>query len=590
MRKIFLIAFIFIQSLTALGNGDSWNQILQNRRGTVVFYWYPNNVIIEDSRDIIDGIEHDLASSFINYLEKKHGINIALEWIKAESFESVMERIQNGSNGTFGASSISITPQRAQSFNFTAPYMADIAVLVSNANIPVALSVNQLAQILKDKTAISIKNTTLIDALNKLKSQLNIEFDIEYTANSGDILARIQDRNETFGYVDIANFLVAVENNDNIKRQFFFPVTLEGLAMIYPKNSDWGEPVSDYFNSEQFLSDRQAIITKYLGSNASEIINRISKSAEIGPLEEIVLSNREKEAQNERLLEAAQRDQNSEILTLVLASIIIVVLIVLVLLYTLYRVKSKNNARLRVQRKLAEDANEQLRMLNEEKNNLIQILAHDLRSPLSNILNGSQIIESNEKLSEQGKKLLGFILESSEKMSSLIDKILDVDAIESGRHNLQMESFPLTEIIEQLIIENHAKAEKKSIRIITHIAEDLNLYADKIYTSQVIDNLISNAIKYSEEDSEILIEAKVIGKMVRISVTDEGPGLTKEDEKKLFRKYQQLSARPTKGEHSIGLGLSIVKLFTEMMGGHVSYETEVGKGTTFHVFLKKGRS
>ncbi|MEQ6168706.1 ATP-binding protein [Ekhidna sp. MALMAid0563] len=587
---IFRLALILCFSayyFVAWANGDSWGTILENKEGTVKFYWYPNNVIIENSLDIIDGIEHDLAVSFVKYLEEKYQVNIDLEWIQTESFESVMGQVQNGSNGTFGASSISITPQRAQYFNFTSPYMADIAVLVSNANIPVALSVNQLGEILVGKTAVSIKNTTLIDALNKLKAHLNIEFEIEYTSNSGDILDQIHGRNEAFGYVDIANFLVAVDNNSNIKRQFFYPVKLDGLAMIYPKNSDWEVPVNDYFNSTQFNKDRQEIIRKYLGSNASEIINRISKSAEIGPLEEIVLSNREKEAQYERLLEAARRDQNSEIVTLVLASIIIVVLVVLGLLYALYRVKSKNNARLRVQRKLAEDANEQLRMLNEEKNNLIQILAHDLRSPLSNILNGSQIIESSEKLTDQGERLLGFILESSEKMRSMIDKVLDVDAIETGKLNIKNEVFALHEVIEQVVKQNAAKANDKFINIRTDFSEDLKVRADKVYSQQVIENLVSNAIKYSPINSQIKILARQANNMVRISVVDQGPGLTSDDQKKLFRKYQQLSAKPTKGEMSIGLGLSIVKLFTERMGGKVAYETEVNKGTTFHVYLKQ---
>ena len=77
------------------------------------------------------------------------------------------------------------------------------------------------------------------------------------------------------------------------------------------------------------------------------------------------------------------------------------------------------------------------------------------------------------------------------------------------------------------------------------------------------------------------------GDMVRISVADEGPGLSEKDESKIFKKYQRLSAKPTKGETSIGLGLSIVKLFTERMGGQVSYDTKPGHGTTFHVDLKK---
>ncbi len=580
---LFIVGFIVL--LSGYSNGDNWKTILKDKKGTVTFYWYPNNVIIENSLDIIDGIEHDLAVSFVDYLEAMYDVEIELQWIETQSFDEVMEKVRLGNGGTFGASSLSITPQRKRIFNFTEPYMADIAVLVSNANIPVALSEYQLGQILQGKTAISIRSTTLVDALDKLKNNLNVDFEVEYTNNSGDILDQINNRDGSFGYVDIANFLVAVDNNTNVKRQLFFPVKLEGLAMIYPKNSDWKDPVNDYFNSARFQEDRRKIITKYLGSNASEIINRISKSAEIGPLEEIVLSNREKEAQYERLLEAAERDKEAQRLNILLISIIIVVIVILLLVYFLYRIKSQNTERLLQQQKMIEDTNNQLRGLNEEKNNLIQVLAHDLRSPLANIFNGAQIIESQEKLSEGGNKILGFILQSSEKMQSLIDKILDVDAIETGRHNVKKETFDISHIIKQVVQENESKASEKAISINTNLSENLMVEADKVYTTQVLENLLTNAIKYSPSQSEVTVSVKEDGKMIKISVEDQGPGLTEDDKKKLFRKYQQLSARPTKGEASIGLGLSIVKLFTERMGGEVSYDTEVGQGTTFIVRL-----
>jgi signal transduction histidine kinase len=570
-----------------LASGDSWEKILKDKRGVVEFYWYPNNVILENSLDIIDGIEHDLAVSFINYLNQKHGLSIELKWIEIGKFEEVMRIVSEGTGGTFGASSISITEKRSKYVNYTAPYMADVSVLISNSKLPIALSLEELGNILEGNIAISITNSTLDESLNLLKNQLGIDFSVEYVSNSGNIIDKISKVPNSFGYVDIANFLVAVDNNENIKRQFFMPVKLEGLALIYSKNSDWTAPVNDYFKSEQFKNDKQSIIIKYLGENATGIISRISKSAEIGPLEEIVLSNREKEAQYERLLDAAKRGQDSERLTIILISIILVVLVVLSLLYALYRVKSQNNNRLLEQQRLVEEANSQLRGLNEEKNNLIKVLAHDLRSPLSNILNGSQIIESSEDLSEQGKKLLGFILQSSEKMSSLIEKILDVDAIETGRHNLKIEQFDLKQVVEQVVTDNRPKAKEKSIKIELNFSGNSIVKADKIYTSQVIDNLISNAIKYSRVKSAATIHVEESDQMVKVSVTDQGPGLTEEDKKKIFKKYQQLSARPTKGEMSIGLGLSIVKLFTERMGGKVSYDTELGKGTTFHIHLPK---
>ena len=583
--NILLIVLFLVLDLHA--NGDTWEKILLEKKGVVQFYWYPNNVVIENSLDIIDGVEHDLASAFIEFLNDKYSLEIEMQWIETGSFSEVLETISNGYGGTFGSSSISITEERKQLFNFTPPYLADVAVMITNSSLSIALTEDELKQVLNGKTAISISNTTLVSSLEKLREDLQIEFDIEFVRNSGNIIDRIGSQPNSFGYIDIANFLVAIERNTTVRRQFYFPVKLEGLAMIFPKNTDWEEPVNEYFTSDQFQIDKHRIIEKYLGANATNIIERISKSAEIGPVEEIAISNREKESQYEKLLEATRKDQESERLTIILISIIIVALVIIFLVISLYRIKSQNTNRLLEQQRLVEDTNDKLRALNDEKNNLIQVLAHDLRSPLSNILNGAQIIESNEKMTEQGTTLLGFILQSSEKMRSLIDKILDVDAIETGKHNIKLEKLSLEGVVNQVLKDNDSKAKGKSITLAQNLENGLYVNADRIYTAQILDNLVSNAIKYSKERSTVKISSCIQGDMTRISVQDQGPGLTDDDKKKLFKKYQRLSAKPTKGEESIGLGLSIVKLFTERMGGMVSYETKVGVGTTFHIDLQR---
>ena len=588
IRRAFIISLsLLIFHSSVLGNGDSWKEIIEEGEGFLEVYWYPNNVIIENSLDVIDGIEHDLAVSFIQYVNKKYEVSVELKWIESQSFQNVIESVKGSRNGTFGAASISITDDRSKYLNFTTPYMADVAVLVSNNYLPVALTEDELRRILSGNKAVTIQNTTLDRALKDLKSKLKLDFEIAYVSNSGSIIDEIVSKPKSFGYVDIANFLDAIDQNIEVKRQFFYPIKLQGLAFAYPKGSDWQEPIEDYFNSQQFNLDKFRIITKYLGSDASEIISRISKSAEIGPLEEIVISNREKEAQYERLLEAFRRDQENARINTILISILVVVLILIVLLLLLYRLKALNNEKLVHQQTLIEQRNKQLKYLNEEKNDLIQVLAHDLRSPLGNIQNGSQIIEERETLSDDGKKLLGFIIQSSKNMTALIAKILDVNAIESGKHNLKYEAFDIGLLIKKVVEDNKSKATNKSIRLMIDEIGNQEVNADKVYTSQIMDNLISNAIKYSNEGSEVSISTSFDKNKVKISVADEGPGLTKEDESKIFQKYQRLSARPTKGETSTGLGLSIVKAFAEKMGGSVSFDTKLGYGTTFHVFLQK---
>ncbi len=587
MRR-FLLFSLPLLIASCIYAGDNWSDILARKNGKAVFYWYPNNVSISDSKDIIDGIEHDLAFAFVEFINERYDVSLEIEWIKTDSFQEVMDRVRTGSGGVFGASSISITPERQTYLNFTPPYLADVAVLVSNSKVPIARTTEEFKEIFQGLTAVSIPNTTLFEAISDLEKGQDLNFNVQQVQNSGQIIDYIANTENTFGYIDLPNFLVAIDDNSNIRRQFFHPIKLKGLGMIYPKDSDWGTPVNDYFKSAQFQLDKNEIIIKYLGEDVSGIIDRISKSAEIGPFEEIVISNREKELQYEELLAASLREQERSRTNNILILVTVVAVLILLLVYISNVIKSKANKVLLDQQGTIEKRNEQLQALNDEKNDLIKILAHDLRSPLATIRGMSTILGKNETLTEEEHKLTEYITQSSEKMDGMITKILDVDAIESGKHNLKQESFDMRQLISSIMEDHLQEAKKKDIELTIASDDSVIVSADRFYTSQIVENLLSNAIKFSEKGKVVKIAAWDEGNYGRICVLDEGPGFSKEDEKKLFKKYQHLSAKPTGGETSVGLGLSIVKTYTEMMNGKVSYKTKEGEGTEFLIDLPKG--
>jgi signal transduction histidine kinase/ABC-type amino acid transport substrate-binding protein len=588
MKRFLAICIISLFTICSLKatSGDRWKDILENKGGKVVFYWYPNNIRIDQSKDIIDGVEHDLAMAFVQYLNDKYQINLGLDWIESESFDDVMNNVRNAENGIFGASSISITEERKQYLQFTPPFLPDVSVLVSNPSIPLAHTPKEFDEIFKDLTAITIHRTTLRKELLKLKRERKLNFDIEYVNNSGEIIERIDQLKNGFGYIDLPNFLVSFDKSNKVRRQFFYPIKLEGIAMIYPIDSDWDVPVEDYFGSEQFQIDKRRIIARYFGEDIMDVVDRIAKSAEIGPLEEIVISTREKELQYEELLAAATREKERIRINNALLIAFISAAFILLFLYINFQMKSRANVKLRQQQDTIANRNSQLQTLNQEKNDLIKILAHDLRSPISNISGCADLLKERKNLDEDSEKMIDFISQSSEKIESMISKILDVDAIDSGDHNLTIEEIDINNVVQTVVSENIDKAESKGITITAQLkSEKLKIKADHFYTSQIIENLLTNAIKFSKKNTEIKISAKRDDQGIQISVSDQGPGLTEEDKKRIFKKYQVLSATPTGGETSIGIGLSIVKRYTEIMGGGVSFESQVGKGTTFFIQL-----
>ena len=231
--------------------------------------------------------------------------------------------------------------------------------------------------------------------------------------------------------------------------------------------------------------------------------------------------------------------------------------------------------------------NEELQSLNDEKNNLIGIVAHDLKSPLNQIKGLVSLVKMTANLEGEAANCLTMIETSASRLNAMIGKILDTEAIESKQLNLNIESVDFSEVFFTLRDRFKLDASKKNITIHTSAMPGICAPADRNYLIQILENLLSNAIKFSPEDKNIYFILTDAGDHVTGEVRDEGPGLTEEDKKKLFGKYQKLSAKPTGSESSTGLGLSIVKKFTESMGGQIWCESKAGEGAGFFVKFKK---
>lgn len=232
--------------------------------------------------------------------------------------------------------------------------------------------------------------------------------------------------------------------------------------------------------------------------------------------------------------------------------------------------------------------NEELLTLNNEKNNLIGIVAHDLKSPLNQINGLLNLLRmATAELSPEAAGYIDMIEQSSGRLSDMIGKILDVEAIESKKLNLVPDRVDISELVSTLVERYYYAAREKGIKVHAENARYVFAYADWGFTEQVLENLLSNAIKFSPRGRNVYIDTYVDGNETICHIRDEGPGLTETDKKKLFGKYQKLSAKPTGNETSTGLGLSIVKKFVVAMNGRIWCESQEGEGASFFVALPR---
>lgn len=229
-------------------------------------------------------------------------------------------------------------------------------------------------------------------------------------------------------------------------------------------------------------------------------------------------------------------------------------------------------------------ANERLVHLNNEKNEFLGIAAHDLKNPLTVILGCAEMagLTDNEK---QVHKLLGSISNSANRMRDLITNLLDVNAIEQGQFSSNIEPCDIGALLDRSVENNQPAATRKSIEIRVDASEGLWANADPAATLQILDNLISNALKYSPPKTTIHVHTLPEMNSILVSVRDEGPGISEADQKKLFQKFTRLSARPTGGESSTGLGLAIVKRLAEAMSGTIRCHSALGTGSSFTLRL-----
>jgi signal transduction histidine kinase len=231
-------------------------------------------------------------------------------------------------------------------------------------------------------------------------------------------------------------------------------------------------------------------------------------------------------------------------------------------------------------------ARERLREMNEEKNEFMGIAAHDLRNPLSAIKGYSEMVMEDaeelhhHELEQNGRR----IRDTAARMAEMVQNLLDANRIERGEMELKLAPTDLGLALNSVLETQraHATAKEQTIHLESGAAPVV-VQLDPAVTVQVLENLVSNAVKYSPPGKNIFVRLKKHAQGARVEVQDEGPGLNAEDQKKLFGKFARLSAKPTGGEHSTGLGLSIVKKMVEAMNGKVWCESELGRGATFIV-------
>jgi len=231
------------------------------------------------------------------------------------------------------------------------------------------------------------------------------------------------------------------------------------------------------------------------------------------------------------------------------------------------------------------DKNLALEAADKVKSEFLGMAAHDLRSPLGAIMSLTELLmllDENALREGDGLKFLTLIQRTSKSMLALVNDLLDVTSIERGKLSLKRRHVNLYKYLGEVGSFNRALAGLKQVRLQTMIEPDLpDVCIDEERVSQVLNNLLGNAVKFSNPGTTVTLEVRRVDGCVEFAVRDEGQGIKADELPSLFRAFQRTSTRPTGGEGSSGLGLCICKKIVEAHGGRIGVESELGKGSRF---------
>ena len=297
-------------------------------------------------------------------------------------------------------------------------------------------------------------------------------------------------------------------------------------------------------------------------------------------LESRMIQSRLTKEQNEKKVMALTLQQKEEQLYWQGLIILFVGIALLSITVVLLIIRKTNLVRKRINGELKQK-NDQLENLNREINGLVQTIIHDLKSPF-NTLQGIFGLMEMEKTNSEIHELLTHGRKAVTNGQEIIQQLLTIREAEEDILKVKNTTFESKSLVDDVVGDYTTSAKAKEISLDVSIASE-DITTDRVILRRVLDNLLSNAIKFTPHEGRVTITSKKENGVFILEITDNGPGFSSHDMNKIFGKFQRLSARPTGGESSNGLGLAIVDILLKKLGGTISLKTDLGKGAHFTV-------
>ena len=235
---------------------------------------------------------------------------------------------------------------------------------------------------------------------------------------------------------------------------------------------------------------------------------------------------------------------------------------------------------------MVEDISEEQRLAKLQRE-FVSTVSHELRTPLTSITGALGLISGGVlgELPDQARGMLEIAQQNSQQLALLVNDLLDMEKLLAGKMEFNLQPHALLSLVELALRNNQSYAEQHQVQLTLVSQSDARVRVDALRLGQVLNNLLSNAAKFSPRGAQVELGIKVHEGWVRVSVQDHGSGIPLEFHNKVFDSFTQADSSSTRSKGGTGLGLAITRQLLERMGGRITFSSEVGKGTTFYFEL-----
>lgn len=568
LYKLISTSFFVLSFFMSHAQTDSWQSARQKGQGAITVLWDEIEPFIYKNDDgKLIGVEYELMEGLKGFVKRHYNVQLAINWKDAGAFENIYPAIRDSKvPGLFATSYFSITEERRREVRFSPPYMPDLNILVTNNSLPAFESDVQFTNSLEGMTGYTQKQTTMEEDILKIRQQYYPGLPIRYNpVNDYGVLKDIAADPHSMGYVPVSIYVVALQKGIKVKRQRLFDVRREGFAVIYPRVSDWEEPINAYFNSTECRQLVSRLIRTYLGEEVSDIILNVSASDTlVGRPSDIELLTKEREIVTQRLMDTAVEVERQRSFRNTMVVVLLFLLVLAASLYSRFRTKQKLNQKLAQHNQLISKQNDQI----EQMNQLLKLKVLQARmNPhfLFNSLNSIQyFIAADDK-----KASLQYIARFSAFLRKVIHfgdelSISVRDEAELLKEYLWLEQTRFPGQFEYEIKLQDDSQQVRILPLLTHSLVEAALYKGVLNNGDGKKGRIT--IDFVSEDSTLFVQVSDNGMSREQSEQlEKKKGLTSGDEDMLSRRIRLFNRQ---GKRKISLELAV-----EDVNGHEKINT-----------------